>query len=57
MYSGEAFIVRNAAKKNLKDIVLKLAKSYDKKYKPSFHKMLDNTPNFHRIYDKEVTKI
>ncbi len=56
MYSGEAFIVRNAAKKNLKDIVLKLAKSYDKKYKPSFHKMLDNTPNFHRIYDKEVTK-
>ena len=56
MYSGEAFIIRNAAKKNLKDIVLKLAKHYDKKHKPSFHKMIDGTPNFHRIYDTEITK-
>ncbi len=56
MYSGEAFIVRNAAKKNLKETILKLAKFYDKKHKPSFHKMIDGTPNFHRIYDKEITK-
>jgi len=56
MYGGEAFIIRNAAKKNLKDTVLKLAKHYDKKSKPSFHKMLDGTPNFHRVYDKEITK-
>lgn len=56
MYSGEAFIIRNAAKKNLKETILKLAKHYDKKHKPSFHKMIDGTPNFHRIYDTEITK-
>ena len=56
MYKGEAFIVRNAAQKKLKDTVIGLAKFYDKKRKPSFHKMLDGTPNFHRIYDKEITK-
>ena len=33
MYDGEAFIIRNAAKKNLKKITLDLAKHYDKKKK------------------------
>lgn len=56
MYDGEAFIVRNAAKKNLKNIIINLAKYYDKKQKSSFHKMLDGTPNFHRIIDKKITK-
>ena len=56
IYAGEAFIIRNAAKKNLKETILKLAKHYDRKYKPSFHKMIDGTPNFHRIYDSEITK-
>ena len=56
MYNGEAFILRNAAKKNLKSVVIKLAKFYDNKQKPSFHKMLDGTPNFHRIIDHKVTK-
>ena len=56
MYSGNAFIIRNAAKKNLKQTIIKLAKQSDKKHKPSFHKMLDGTPNFHRIYDKNITK-
>jgi len=56
MYKGEAFIVRNAAKKNLKEITVKLAKYYDKKEKPSFHKMLDGTPNFHRIINQKVAK-
>ena len=56
MYNGSAFIVRGAAKKKLKDTILKLAKKYDSKEKPSFHKMLDGTPNFHRIYDKNITK-
>ena len=56
MYEGEAFIVRNAAKKNLRKIILDLAKNYDKKQKPSFYKMLDGTPNFHRIIDKKITK-
>ena len=37
MYSGEVFILRNAAKK-IKNIMLKLAKHYDKKQEPSFHK-------------------
>ena len=50
MYNGEAFIIRNAASKKLKNIIIDLLKSYDKKQKPSFHKMLDGTPNFHRIY-------
>ena len=40
MYSGEAFIVRNAAKKNLRKTIIDLAKYYDKKQKPSFF----NTP-------------
>ena len=56
MYDGEAFIVRNAAKLKLKKIILDLAKHYDKKQKPSFYKMLDGTPNFHRIIDKKITK-
>ena len=56
MYEGEAYIVRKAAKKTLKKIVIKLAKYYDKKQKCSFHKMLDGTPNFHRIIDKKITK-
>ena len=56
MYKGEAFIVRNAAKKNLKEITVKLAKYYDKKERPSFHKMLDGTPNFHIIKNHKVAK-
>jgi hypothetical protein len=56
MYCGEAFILRKAAKQNLKKIILDLAKHYDKKQKPSFHKMLDGTPNFHRIINKKTTK-
>ena len=56
MYCGEAFIIRKAAKQNLKKIILDLAKQYDKKLKPSFHKMLDGCPNFHRIIDKKITK-
>ena len=56
MYNGEAFILRNAAKKNLKKIIVNLAKLYDKNKKSSFHKMLDGTPNFHRIIDSKITK-
>jgi len=56
MYDGEAFILRNAAKKNLKKIIINLAKLYDKNNKTSFHKMLDGTPNFHRIINKKITK-
>ena len=56
MYNGEAFILRNAAKKSLKNTIIKLAKHYDKKQKSSFYKMYDGTPNFHRIIDEKITK-
>ena len=56
MYNGEAFILRNAASKKLKNVIIQLAKECDRKQKPSFHKMLDGTPNFHRIIDKKITK-
>jgi hypothetical protein len=56
MYAGEAFILRNAAEKSLKEVIVNLAKQYDKKQKPSFHKMYDASPNFHRIIDQEITK-
>lgn len=36
MYKGEAFIVRNAAQKKLRDTVIGLAKFYDKKKKTFF---------------------
>ncbi len=56
MYKGEAFILRKAASKNLRDLIINLAKIYDKKQKPSFFKMYDGSPNFHRIIDKHITK-
>ena len=52
----EAYILKNAAKKNLKKIILELANHYKKTRKPSFHKMLDDCPNFHRAIDKTLTK-
>jgi len=56
MYNGEAFILRKAASKNLKKLIIDLAKIYDKKQKSSFFKMYDGTPNFHRIINKNITK-
>ena len=50
-----AFILRNASNSSLKDTIIKLSSEYDKK-KPSFHKMYDGTPNFHRFIDKKITK-
>ena len=52
----EAYILRNAAKKNLKETILDLANHYKKTRKISFHKMLDGTPNFHRAINKNITK-
>lgn len=56
MHSGVAFIIRNAANKSLKETIIALAKEYDQKQPPSFHKMIDGSPNFHRIIDKDITK-
>ncbi len=52
----EAYILKNAAPKNFKKTIIELANNYKKKRKSSFHKMLNGTPNFHRIIDKKITK-
>ena len=52
----EAYILKNGAPKNFKKIVLDLVNYYKKNRKPSFHKMFDGTPNFHRAIDKKITK-
>ena len=52
----EAYILRNAATKKLKETILDLANHYKKTRKTSFHKMLDGTPNFHRAINKNITK-
>ena len=52
MYDGEAFIVRNSAKKNLKNIIIKLAKHYDKKKNLLFIKCLMG----HQIFIELLTK-
>ena len=52
----EAYIVKGCASSTLKNLTLDLANDYKKKKKISFHKMLDGTPNFHRMIDKKITK-
>ena len=52
----EAYILKNSAEKKLKNTIIKLANHYKSKKKSNFHKMLDGTPNFHRIIDKNITK-
>jgi len=52
----EAFILKKCATKNLKQVMLDIANKYNKEKKPSFHKMFDGAPNFHRAIDKKITK-
>ena len=52
----EAYILKGAAPKNFKKIIIELANHYKKTRKSSFHKMLDGCPNFHRIIDDKITK-
>ena len=52
----EAYILRNSATIKLKETILDLANHYKKTRKTSFHKMLDGTPNFHRVIDKDITQ-
>jgi len=56
MYDGDAYILRGAARKSLKKTMLELAKYYDQCSGSSFQKMLDGTPNFHRVIDEDITK-
>ena len=53
---NEAFILKNAANKNLKKTIIQLANNYRQKRKSTFYKMLDGVPNFHRIINKKITK-
>jgi len=52
----EAYVLKNAAPKHLKDTMLSLANHYKKTRKSNFYKMLDGCPNFHRAIDKKITK-
>lgn len=52
----QAYILKKAAPKSLKSLIIKLANDYKKKRRTSFYKMLDGTPNFHRIIDEKITK-
>jgi hypothetical protein len=52
----EAYILKECAPKNLKNVMLNLVNLYKLKKKQSFHKMLDGVPNFHRAIDKKITK-
>ena len=56
LYSGVAFIVRNAAPPNFKETMLEIARHYERHKPEGFYKMVDGTPNFHRIIDDEITK-
>ena len=52
----EAYILKNAAPKNFKKTIIDLANHYKKRRNSTFHKMLNGTPNFHRVIDKKITK-
>jgi len=52
----EAYILKYSATKKLKATIIDLVNHYKKTRKTSFHKMLDGTPNFHRVIDKDITK-
>ena len=52
----EAFILKKCVKKNLKKTMMDLVDVYKKNRKPSFYKMFDGVPNFHRAIDKKITK-
>ncbi len=52
----EAYILKNAAPKNFKKTIIQLANHYKKNRKSSFYKMLDKSPNFHRVINKNITK-
>ena len=56
LYSGVAFIVREAAPPGFREVMLSLAQEYERDRSHGFYKMLDGCPNFHRIIDSDVTK-
>jgi len=56
LYDGTAFIIRKAAEPALRDVAISIARKYDKTQISTFHKMLDGTPNFHRIIDQQITQ-
>ena len=56
IYNGDIFVLTNAFSKNfinelMQKIYIKLHSS-----EPSFHKMIEGCPNFHRVQDEEIAK-
>ena len=56
LYSGDIFIFKNAFSKDFMEEVKRKAFEYGKSRPSEFHKMLEGTPDFHRIIDLETGK-
>lgn len=56
LYQGIGFILRGAAPRSLREKMLRIAHEYNSTKDVEFYKMLDETPNFHRIIDKDITQ-
>ena len=50
-----AYILKSAISRSIKETVFKIVEKFSKE-KPSFHKMKDGCPNFHRIIDETIAK-
>jgi len=56
LINGDIFILKNAFTKDFFDNVKIKCVNHFKNIKPSFHKMLEGSPDFHRIIDVETGK-
>lgn len=56
LYSGDFYILKNAFKKEFMDYLKTETFKYYKNKPSDFYKMLEGTPDFHRIIDLEIGK-
>lgn len=56
LFSGDVFILQNAYEPEFFEDLKKRCFAWGKSVPQSFHKMLEDTPDFHRIIDAEVSK-
>jgi hypothetical protein len=56
LYSGDVYLLRNAFPREFMVGLRNRVHEYGKKSPSSFHKMLDQCPNFHRMINPEVAK-
>lgn len=56
LYRGDFYILKNAFEKNFIESMKKNTFNYYKNKPSEFHKMLEGTPDFHRIIDLEIGK-